>query len=164
FYIEAYAYQSPLVFRWYVDGVWQEQEDEFIFEHVFTTGGSHQISCIVSSDDYSRELSWHLVSSTAIPEIAISSTSLRIDAIYPNPANKKVYVSFETDATAKVEVAVYNLKGQKVASISDGFKSKGKHQELWQLRDYNGKELPAGMYILRLTSGNQTAQRKLIIW
>ena len=163
FYVEAYAYISPLVFQWYIDDVLLANEDQFVLEYTFNTGGSHLVTCVVSSDDYSHTLSWQLTSSTQVPEISAPDSNVSFHAIYPNPASSKIYLSYETDRAAMIDISVYNLKGQKVSSIVNAPRPKGMHLDSWNPLSTTGNNIPAGVYIISITSGDRISTRKVLI-
>ena len=63
-----------------------------------------------------------------------------------------------------VELAVYNLAGQKVATLVDGPRQAGTYAINWDGRDDQGRELASGMYLYRLQAGSQqVATRKLLL-
>lgn len=92
-----------------------------------------------------------------IPEV-IGSLGL-----YPNPFNQSAGVSFRLEEASQAEMAVYNLKGQKVRTLLDGFTTPGIHQTVWDGRDAEGNKLAAGIYIIRLTAGPETRTVKAIL-
>ena len=92
-----------------------------------------------------------------IPEV-IGSLGL-----YPNPFNQSAGVSFKLEEASQAERAVYNLKGQKVRTLLDGFTTPGIHQTVWDGRDAEGNKLAAGIYIIRLTAGPETRTVKAIL-
>jgi hypothetical protein len=78
--------------------------------------------------------------------------------IYPNPADERVTVSFETTANTKVEIGVYDLAGKLVKSIDLGIRPEGRHDAI-----LNCGNLTAGTYIMHLTRGNQHSSSKFIV-
>jgi len=82
---------------------------------------------------------------------------------YPNPFNPHTTIAFELVRTEKVQLDIFNVKGQKVRSLLHGYKAVGKHQIGWDGRDDNGKALSSGIYYLRLSSGQDLLTRKMIL-
>lgn len=78
--------------------------------------------------------------------------------IYPNPADDRVTVAFETVSTGKVEISVYNLSGTLVKSVDLGIRSEGRHDAI-----INIANLRAGTYIMSLTMGTQRSSSKFIV-
>jgi hypothetical protein len=48
-----------------------------------------------------------------------------------------------------VKLSVYNIRGQEVETLINGFKEQGEHKVSW-----NPGNIPTGLYIARLESGN----------
>lgn len=79
-------------------------------------------------------------------------------AVYPNPFEDYTNVSFTLDKPAKTGVEVYDMLGNLVISVKERDYSAG--QNLIRVSSDN---LPNGMYLLRLTIGNQVISRKISI-
>jgi hypothetical protein len=81
----------------------------------------------------------------------------------PNPFRDNVKLDFELRQPGKVRVDVYNIKGQKVRGLENGFLAKGRHELVWNGRDDAGNRVSAGVYILRLGSGGESRTRRLVL-
>ncbi len=78
--------------------------------------------------------------------------------IYPNPARDRVTATFETTATAEVEIDIFNLTGKMVRSINLGTMPEGKHDAIMNCGNFS-----AGTYIMRLRTGSQYSSSKFIV-
>jgi hypothetical protein len=78
--------------------------------------------------------------------------------IYPNPAYDQITVAFETEGNARVDMNVFNLTGKMVKKIDLGMRPAGKQDIV-----VNCRNLPAGIYILKMTVGNRQSSAKFII-
>jgi hypothetical protein len=78
--------------------------------------------------------------------------------IYPNPADDLITVAFETTSANKVDICVYDLQGKMVKNVNLGMRPKGRHDAL-----LNCGNLTPGIYIVRLTIGNQQSSSKFIV-
>ena len=78
----------------------------------------------------------------------------------PNPAHKNVKISYSIPQDSRVELTVYNSSGQLVARLLDANITAGVHNILWRP---NRDNLPAGIYLIRLTAGNETTTRKVVL-
>lgn len=78
---------------------------------------------------------------------------------YPNPFNPATTISYQLTSPSKVHLVVYNLLGQEVATLAEGEREAGFHQETW-----SSSSLSSGVYIYRITaidrSGNKIVQNK----
>ena len=79
---------------------------------------------------------------------------------YPNPFNSSTVVRFALPVRAPVELAVYNLMGQKVTELVSGLREAGSHTLKWDGRDDDGRELASGVYVYRLRTGGQLVQTR----
>lgn len=64
---------------------------------------------------------------------------------YPNPFNPSTTIPFHLEDANDVTLRVYNMLGQEVATLVDGFTPAGSHEARWDAGD-----LPSGMYLYRL--------------
>ena len=60
-------------------------------------------------------------------------------------------------------LSIFNIKGQKVATLKDGNMNPGKHTFKWSGKDSKGREVSSGMYFYKLTIGKISHQKKLIL-
>ena len=78
---------------------------------------------------------------------------------YPNPFNPTTNIAFALAKTGFIELAVYNLLGEKVAILTSGMHTAGSHTVQW-----NATGNPAGIYFYKLTApGEITETKKLIL-
>ena len=85
--------------------------------------------------------------------------SFQIALIYPNPFQRHATVSIQIDTPQDVELALFNILGQRVATMADGFHAPG----IW---DYvlDATHLPPGLYVCRLASdGGFSVTRSVIL-
>jgi hypothetical protein len=75
---------------------------------------------------------------------------------YPNPFNPVTTISYSVPSRTNVELAVYDLLGQRVALLVDGEQEAGVHQVR-----FDGSSLASGVYIYRLRAGSSTETKKL---
>ncbi len=82
---------------------------------------------------------------------------------YPNPFNPSTTISFELDKKQEIELAVYNLLGQKVKTLYSGLVSAGTHRMEWDASDEAGQKVSSGIYFYRLIAEQQVASRKMTL-
>ncbi len=75
-----------------------------------------------------------------------------LNSCYPNPFNPTTTFSFTLPKASNVTLVVYDVKGQHVATLVDGYRKAGTHEAV-----FDGKGLVSGIYIYRLTA-NQTSR------
>ncbi|MCH8025138.1 MAG: fibronectin type III domain-containing protein [Candidatus Marinimicrobia bacterium] len=82
---------------------------------------------------------------------------------YPNPFNPSTTVRFELPVAASVQLAVYDLLGRKVVHLVDGHWEAGFHQQVWNGRDLNGREVPTGIYFVLVATAEFRGSIKVVL-
>ena len=77
---------------------------------------------------------------------------------YPNPFNPVTSIDFAIPTAGHVELAVYNVLGEQVAKLIDGNLQSGFHTA-----EFNAENLVSGIYFYRLTAGNYSEMKKMIL-
>ena len=87
-----------------------------------------------------------------------------LGAPFPTPFNAAVTIPFAVAAAGSVRLAVYNLMGQSIRVLADGWTEAGLHQVRWDGRTDAGAEVASGVYWAVLHAGDavQTAKLALI--
>ena len=80
---------------------------------------------------------------------------------YPNPFNPDVNIMLSTSTGKKITVDIFNILGEKVKSLFDGFISAGVKTIQWNGRNDAGLELPSGTYLVLASSENQNQAIKI---
>jgi hypothetical protein len=78
---------------------------------------------------------------------------------YPNPFNPETVIKFSVEQTGLTSVELYNVLGQRVATLFSGVAEAGQY---YQVR-LNGANLSSGVYFYRVQSGNWTDLKKMIL-
>lgn len=81
-----------------------------------------------------------------------------LDQNWPNPVKEHTLFRFGLANPCKVTLILHNLAGQVLATLVDRYYLEGEH-----VLDWNSQELPPGTYFYRLTAGEYTETRKLVI-
>ncbi len=79
----------------------------------------------------------------------------------PNPVINSTRIAFNLTEIAKIDLTIYNLKGQIVKKLYSGNTSK--HTVMWDGKDEQGTELNNGVYLYRLLVNGKTAETKKLI-
>jgi hypothetical protein len=82
---------------------------------------------------------------------------------YPNPFNPVTQISFSLPKAANVKLEIYNLLGQKVATLFDGQLPAGNHQIIWDGKNLKGELVSSGIYFYRLQAGDFMNVKKMIL-
>jgi len=126
---------------------------------------------IVSDSTY--EASIMVLSNTPdIPEIPVTINAVtRIDdevtnlprevalyQNYPNPFNATTRFKFALPEQSDVTIEVYDILGRKTATVAEGLFPAGYHSVNW-----NAGKFASGVYYYRLTAGDRTIAKKMIL-
>ena len=84
--------------------------------------------------------------------------TFKLSKVYPNPFNPTTDITFTIPEDNYVRLSAYNVNGQEVAVIHDGYQSLGEHSYTW-----DASVLPSGMYYIKLVSGNHVETMKAIL-
>lgn len=82
---------------------------------------------------------------------------------YPNPFNPETKIRFKMSSEGAVELAIYNVAGQKVRTLVSDPLAAGEHIATWDATDDAGRPISAGVYLCRLRWDGQTATQKMFL-
>jgi hypothetical protein len=78
----------------------------------------------------------------------------RLGEPYPNPFHEETIIPYEIAEGSRVELAIYDLTGKRIRTLVSREQSPGSYTVQWDGRDHNENDLPAGVYICRMISGD----------
>ena len=96
-------------------------------------------------------------------EPATIPASMRLDQNYPNPFNPATMITFLLSEGGNVELTVYNILGQEIRSLVQGYLEAGTHTTQWDGLSGTGEEMAAGIYLYRLKTGTEVQTRKMTL-
>jgi len=102
-------------------------------------------------------------------EETVTPTGFGLLQSYPNPVSRTqigqgVSISFQVPQPTQVQIAIYNLLGQKVVTLFQGVVESGIHHVVWNGLDERGQQVPAGIYFYALEANNgEKSMKKLVI-
>jgi outer membrane protein assembly factor BamB len=78
--------------------------------------------------------------------------SFDLAGAYPNPFNPGTAVVFRLASAGRARVEVFDCSGAVVAVLADGWFGAGRREVRWDGRDRGGREVPAGVYLVRISA------------
>jgi hypothetical protein len=81
-----------------------------------------------------------------------------LEAVSPNPVRGQATVAFRLPEAGAVRVALYDVRGRRVAVLTEGTRTAGRHT----VRLDAGR-LAAGTYVVRLETAEHTATRRATV-
>jgi hypothetical protein len=155
---------GALVLAYLPDGSWANAS-------AVTAGdGTFCLDVPAGTYDLQVHVNDHLVGTLKSIVVSDEVTGVEIDGVlpvlalgvYPNPARALATLTFQAPGAERVEVGVYDLRGRFVRGWSaDAARAVGA-DIAWDFRDRDGREVPAGIYFVRLSAGSRSVVRSLV--
>jgi hypothetical protein len=98
------------------------------------------------------------VTSVDVEDKSSSPKKFALNQNYPNPFNPSTKISFDLEKSGYTNLTIYNVLGEKVATLLSQEMSVGHHEV-----NFNASGLSSGVYLYRLESGNSTAMKKMML-
>jgi hypothetical protein len=90
-------------------------------------------------------------------------TNFSLGQNYPNPFNSSTKMSFQLPIDSNVSVEIFNIQGQKIHTLINGFYKAGYYDTIWNGKNQWQIEVPSGLYIARMVVHDKVFMRKLIV-
>lgn len=92
------------------------------------------------------------------PEGRSVPLAFTVDPNRPNPFNPRTTIRYSLPAASRVTIEVFNVQGQRVATLVDANQSAGPHEAVW-----DAKGFASGIYLYRLTAGSHRASGRMVL-
>ncbi|MBN2542510.1 T9SS type A sorting domain-containing protein [bacterium] len=102
------------------------------------------------------------VSYADIEDTMTSTLSFELCEPYPNPFNKIISIEFTLPMDQEIELNIIDIYGQKVNTLYHGRKDKGLKRFVWAGDNFEGKDIPSGLYIIALSCENKNFFKKVL--
>jgi FlgD Ig-like domain len=96
------------------------------------------------------------------PESALP-TKFALKQNAPNPFNPTTMVSYDLPKPANVRLEIFNVLGQRVKTLVDGYQEAGSKSVMWDGTDRSGSSVASGIYFYRIQAGENTATMKMMM-
>lgn len=131
----------------------------FIYKGVSVNNLQHALDI---ENDLMEDLLANVVATTGYntdetPNLPITSSN------FPNPFNPFTTIKYHLPFDSKVQVEIFNSKGQKVKSLINESQKAGRHSTVWDGKDSTGKRAASGIYFYRITSPKMNISKKLLL-
>ena len=95
-------------------------------------------------------------------EVELAS-EFNLNQNYPNPFNTQTTIRYYLPTSSKVELSIYNIKGQKVKTVVDGFQTIGFQSVTWDGTNRNGEKVASGIYFYCIRTYYSEKTRKMVL-
>lgn len=82
---------------------------------------------------------------------------------YPNPFNPGTTIQFSLPKTGQAGISIYNTKGQVIKEVTHQSYPAGENSWFWDGKDSKGKDVPSGVYLLKVKTDDSQAVKKLTL-
>jgi PKD repeat protein len=87
----------------------------------------------------------------------------KINQNYPNPFNPETNIAFSMKDAGHVTIEIFNLKGQKVTTLTNGEYEVGYHNLTWQSLNETGHQVGSGVYFYKFSVNGKTKDMKKML-
>ena len=89
--------------------------------------------------------------------------SYTLNQNYPNPFNPITDISFEAGISGEVSLVIYDILGNKVKTLVNGFVTPGNYVVSWDGTDNTGNNVSSGVYVYTLITSGEAISRKMLL-
>jgi len=101
--------------------------------------------------------------STALEVTVTKIKFFRLAPNYPNPFNQETMIQYELDREAVISLNIFNLKGERTNVLVNSLENAGTHYVIWNGTDDAGNKLPSGIYLCKLSAGEEQETIKMLL-
>lgn len=137
------------------DGTWY---DFFNNSTIDVSGGQYQLNLAPGEYKLFTTKQFDIVPVSSEFEDTSTPSKFAIYQNYPNPFNPSTNINYDVASSGFVTLEVYNLLGQKVATLVNESKTAGSYTVR-----FDASNLSSGVYIARFTAGNTVQTQKMML-
>lgn len=96
------------------------------------------------------------------PPPTATNANITILALAPNPFQDFIEITVEMERPAQAQAMVYDMAGRLMVDLGGRLLVEGENDFAWDGFDAGGRRVPAGVYVLVMTSEGKTSQRRFV--
>ena len=82
---------------------------------------------------------------------------------YPNPFNPTTLIEYELYSDSEINVAIYDLLGNIIVELYDGYQTAGIKRIKWDAKNSSGDSMSAGVYFYKIQVGNSSQVKRMML-
>ncbi|MBZ0268314.1 T9SS type A sorting domain-containing protein [bacterium] len=139
--------------------------DNGTFQTVFLSAALELSSVADQEETVDRVLDWFFPAPATGVETTPAAAPLRLTLgrNAPNPFSSETAVTFATPQPSTVRLDVFDVTGRRVIRLVDGPLPAGSHTARWDGRDASGSRVASGVYLLRLSAGDEVRTKDMVL-
>ncbi len=161
---------SATEYNIYLDDMLQATQTSLLSSYTFSwlsIGDTYKagVSALYSTEETAVIPHYFTYNPVGIEEEIINPSSLIHNlSNYPNPFNPETVISYNLLESGKVNLSIYNIKGQKVKQLINAQLSSGSYSVSWNGKDTTDKRVSSGEYFAKLkVNGEEVAVNKMLL-
>lgn len=99
---------------------------------------------------------YSLLNPVGIQDEIESACTVYLYQNHPNPFNPSTTIDFSIQNDSKVDISIFNIKGQNIKTLAQNEFSKGSHSVIWNGNDELDKSVSSGVYFYKLKINGKT--------
>jgi len=139
--------------NWFISGSPDERWDDSVLSELRTIYGS-SFEAIKTIDEYGDPIFPIINSTTDL----INTNSYKKATIFPNPFNTSTNIKLNLEKSSFVKISVFNVLGNEIITLIQKKLPGGNH-----LVEFNGQNLPGGIYYYNISIDEQKETGKLVL-
>jgi hypothetical protein len=142
-----------------------ENSTETIGIQYFLDGGYHALAAPVTNDFAIKYTTYPPDYNPGVEEgkFDILPARTQFGVMAPNPFSGAIRIPYQIANSGEVMLGVYDASGRLVYSLASGLHRPGFYQVTWKGIDCSGRDIPSGVYFIRLEAADYTATKKAIM-
>jgi 1,4-alpha-glucan branching enzyme len=148
---------------WMGQGTWYDVFDQstmVVTDTILATYSIPAFTARIYSNKSDVELGIVTSVRTPAPELPVA---FALEQNYPNPFNPSTTIRFSLPADGAIRLEVFNLLGERIAVLDEGFKTRGLYTATWNGLTSSGSPAGSGVYIVRLQMQGMSQSRKIVL-
>lgn len=123
---------------------------------ILAFNGSVEIVDALGADEQIAPVLFNIVNKGEVTENLPTEFALLQN--YPNPFNPETQIEFALPEATEIKLEIYNIMGQKVATVAEGPYEAGVHSVTWDATEYS-----SGVYFYKITAGEFKNSKKMLL-
>lgn len=92
----------------------------------------------------------------------LQGSRIELQPNFPNPFNPRTTLSFRLEQGADVRLTIHDMAGRLVKTLVAEHRDAGSHQVVWNGTDERGGAAAAGVYLVRVATGDGEVETRKI--